>query len=75
MLVSGLRAPLSLFLASKNRNLDFFLLVLISFAPLVKKIISLIKVVEGKENDCEKESTARIKKSPPAVFNFIDEQL
>ena len=53
MLVSGLRAPLSLFLASKNRNLDFFLLVLISFAPLVKSQI-LNKSVEGKENDCQK---------------------
>ena len=32
-------------------------------------------MVEGKENDCQKETTARIKKIPPAVFNFIDEQL
>ena len=63
MLVSGLRAPLSLFLASKNRNLDFFLLVLISFAPLVKSHI-LNKSVEGKENDCQKETRARIKKIP-----------
>ena len=63
MLVRGLRAPHGLFLASKNRNLDFFLLVLISFAPLVKSHI-LNKSVEGKENDCQKETTARIKKSP-----------
>ena len=34
-----------------------------------------LKVVEGKENDCEKRNYSKYKKNPPAVFNFIDEQL
>ena len=71
MLVRGLRAPHGLFLASKNRNLYFvFLLVLISFAPCKKSQIFRLKVVEGKENDCEKESTARIK-NPPLLFSTL----
>ena len=41
---------------------------------MIKFAICKLKVVEGKENDCQKETTAS-KKNPPAVFDFIDEQL
>ena len=42
---------------------------------MTKFAICRLKVVEGKENDCEKGKYSKYKKNPPAVFNFIDEQL